>query len=185
IFNDIQCYQVSQKKHRDKQKFRINLTYLDQKPKRDFILADGWLITAVISSILSFLLVYAGWFSNIKMSLTTISIITILTISFSFIAFLVTLLRTHDRVIFFSHYGRVPILEFINKKPDTKAFKQFIKTLRKHILQAQANSQLSVSVQLKLELKELRRLKHETVVSEAYYEKAKKLILRNKGFNAE
>lgn len=182
IFNDIQCYQMVTKKHGGKHKFRINLTYLDPQPERNFILADSWLITAAISAIFSFLLVYAGWFSTMQLNQTIVFIMTSVSISFSLIAFLITLLRTHDRVVLFSRYGHVPILEFINKNPDSKAFLKFMDTLGEHILKAQKNSQLSVTGQLKFELKELRRLHEESAIPEEYYEKAKKRIFSNQAF---
>ena len=184
IFNDNQCHQRVIKKHGGKHKFRINLTYLDSEPKRDFMLADSWLITAAISAIFSYLLIYAGWFSSMQFSFTAISIMTALSITFCFIALLIALLRTNDRVILFSRHGHAPVLEFINKNPDSKEFLKFIKILRKQILLAQSNSNLSSTDQLKLELKEIRRLKNEMVINESFYEKAKKRILKNSAFTS-
>mgnify|MGYP006971713089 FL=1 len=184
IFNDVQCYQRVIRKHGGKHKFRINLTYLDVKSERDFILADSWLITAAISAVFSFLIVYAGWFSQLKFSQSMLTLMAITSVSFCCIAFLIALLRTNDRIVFFSRHGHAPILEFINKNPDSQTFQEFKDTLQKQILQARKNSGLSATDQLKLELKELRRLKDETVISEALYEKAKKRILKNRAFTS-
>ena len=184
IFNDTQCYQRVIRKHGGKHKFRTNLSYLNPQPKRDFILANRWLIAAAISAILSYILVYVGWISSIKFSQTIISMLAALSITFCFIALLIALLRTNDRIVLFSRYGHAPILEFINNNPDSRQFLQFIKTLRKHILQAQASLQLSITDQRKHELKELRRLKSEAVITEAHYERAKKRILKNQAFTS-
>ena len=185
IFNDIQCYQMTKKKHAGKHKFRINLTYLNPQSERFFSLADNWLITAGVSSILSLLLVYAGWFSNMQLNMTLIPIVTVLTGSFSLIAIMMALLKTNDRVIFYSNHGHAPILELINNKPNKEAFQAFINTLNDQILQAQHFSHLCTTDLLKLELKELRRLKHEKVISEVLYEKAKHRIFKNSAFNAD
>lgn len=185
IFNDIQCYQKVKRKHAGKHKFRINLTFLDPHPKRDFIVADNWLIIAAISAVFSFLLVYVNWFSQIKLSQTILSIMTVLSLSFCFIAFLIALLKTRDRIVLFSRYGNAPILEFINNNPDSQAFDEFMNNIRDHILQAQAGSRINTTDRLKLELKELRRLKSETVIDDTSYEQAKHKILKNSAFNTE
>jgi len=185
IFNDIQCYQSIQRKHGGKYKFRANLTYLDPKPRRDFILADNWLITTAISAILSFLLVYLLWFSQINLDRSILTIATSLFISFSLIAFLVTLLKTRDRILFYSKFGRAPVLELMNRKPDRESFKQFLDLLSSHIIKAQHSAGLSPTDSLIMELKELRRLKDETVVPESLYEQAKKKILQNKAFTGQ
>lgn len=181
IFNDIQ-FQVVEKKKRSSQKFRVALNYLNPEPKHHVTFAKGWLITTLISAVFSSLLVYVGWFSNIQVSQSTVSIISALSISFSLIAFFITVLRSNDYIILHSRHGNVPILEFINKNPDSKAFKKFMKSLRNHIMYAQKQAQYSATDQLKLELKELRRLKDEKVIPEESYEVAKKRIFKNKAF---
>lgn len=185
IFNDIQCYQTVEEKHGGKHKFRVNLTYLDPKTKRDFILAESWLITAAISAILSFLLVYVGWFSSIQINQNIILIVTALSITFCFIAFLIALLKTHDRILFYSKFGQSPVLELINKCPDKESFLEFIDIMSQHIISAQHKTQLSTTQRLTLELKELRRLKDETAIPAAVYEQAKKRIFLNKAFTSE
>ncbi len=185
IFNDIQCYQSVKRKHGGKHKFRVNLTHLNPKPKRDFILAEGWLITAAISTVLSFMLVYIGWFSSLQFNHQAVFIITALTISFSVIAFLITLLKTQDRIRLFSNCGCAPILELMNNKPDRESFAAFMELLSSHIIKAQHSADLSATERLVLELKELRRLKDESVITEAVYEQAKQKIFKNKAFKSE
>lgn len=184
IFNDIQCYQRVVKKHAGKQKFRINLSYLDPKPERDFILADNWLITAAISAVLSFLIVYAGWFSQHNLNHPVLIIMAIASVCFCCIAFLIAILRTNDRLVFYSRFGHAPILEFINNNPEKEHFKTFINTLQKHIVHAQNTAAIPVTDQLTLEIQELRRLKNETVITESVYERAKRRIFKNSAFKA-
>jgi hypothetical protein len=185
IFNDIQCYQTVKLKHGGKHKFRINLSHLDPKPKRDFVLADNWLITAVISAILSFLLIYIGWFSAMQVDQHIFIIITALCISFCFIAFLFAMLKTQDRFLYYSQCGRAPILELINNNPDHESFTEFINLLSSHVIKAQSSADLNPTEKLVMELKELRRLKDETVIPESDYEQAKQKIFRNKAFSSQ
>ncbi len=184
IFNDSQCYQSVRLKHGGKYKFRANLTYLNAKPKRSFDLAEGWLITAAITAIFSFLLVYLRWFSQIQMDNQILTMALSLSISFTLIAFMVGLLKTRDRILFYSKFGHVPVLELMNYKPDRESFKQFIDQLSSYIIKAQHAADLSATDALVMELKELRRLKDETVIAESQYEQAKKKILQNKAFTS-
>ncbi|MDJ0881812.1 MAG: hypothetical protein QNJ56_09200 [Gammaproteobacteria bacterium] len=184
IFNDSQCYQSVRLKHGGKYKFRANLTYLNAKPKRSFDLAEGWLITAAITAIFSFLLVYLRWFSQIQMDKQILTMALSLSITFTLIAFMVGLLKTRDRILFYSKFGHVPVLELMNYKPDRESFKQFIDQLSSYIIKAQHAADLSATDALVMELKELRRLKDETVIAESQYEQAKKKILQNKAFTS-
>ncbi len=184
IFNDSQCYQSVRLKHGGKYKFRANLTYLNAKPKRSFDLAEGWLITAAITAIFSFLLVYLRWFSQIQMDNQILTMALSLSITFTLIAFMVGLLKTRDRILFYSKFGHVPVLELMNYKPDRESFKQFIDQLSSYIIKAQHAADLSATDALVMELKELRRLKDETVIAESQYEQAKKKILQNKAFTS-
>lgn len=184
VFNDSQCYQSVTRKHGGKVKFRVNLTYLDSKPRRFFTLATGWLVTAIICSILSFLLIYLGWFSEIRLNPGVVMIMTALSITLSVIALLFALLKTQDRVIYYSRFGHIPILELINNKPNRQAFSTFMDFLSAQIIQARQNSHLDTTERLTMELKELRRLKDEGVIPESHYEQAKKRIFRNQAFKS-
>ncbi|MDJ0831959.1 MAG: hypothetical protein QNJ69_00455 [Gammaproteobacteria bacterium] len=185
IFNDIHCYQSVQKKHGGKIKFRVNLSYLDPQPHREFILSKSWMITAASSFVLGLLVIYLGWFSPLQFTDHTIlSIVTASILTFSVIAFLVALMRTHDRILFHSRYGQIPVLEFFNKKPDADSFEEFIHRLSRYIGLAQQVCKYDTHKCLTLELQELRRLKQENVISEQQYEQGKQVIFKNKAFKA-
>jgi len=184
IFNDTHLYQRVKKKHRGQNEFHINLDLVDQNPKSEFTLAYDWLMTTVISSLVTLLMVYLYWFSAMDFNSSTASIMTTLSISFSSIVFLITLLKTDHRIQLFSRYGRVPVVEFINNKPSPAVLSEFIKLLRQHIVQARKNTSLTTKEQLSMELKELRRLHNESVISLEDYEQAKKDILNNAAFKS-
>lgn len=185
IFNDIHCYQSVKKKHAGKHKFRVNLSCVNPQPKREFKRADNWLISAAIIFILSLLLIYLGWFSHFNLNKHVMTILAIFSLSFSCILFLYALLKTQDKILFYSQYGQIPVLELMNNRPNKNDFSEFINTLSTHIVKAKHGNQIDQAECLRSELKELRRLKDETVIPESVYEQAKKLILRNNAFTSK
>lgn len=185
LFNDVHCYQKVAKKHRGKQKFRVNLSYLDPMPKREYTLADNWLIMSAIAAVVSFMLIYAGWFSDRQFDPHLLTILTSLTITFCLLALLIAILKTEDRLIIFSKCGRAPILEMLNNNPDHDSFLEFSDSLSRHILLANQKNPASQTERLALELKELRRLKDENVIPELQYERAKKRIFKNKAYKSD
>jgi hypothetical protein len=184
IFNDIQCYQHIQRKHGGKQKFRINLTYLDPRPVHRSHLAESWLISSAIFAIISLMLIYVNWFKGTTTTSSLAITLTILAVTLCLTSFLFGLFKAENRVYFYSQYGRAAILELINNNPDKASFDDFMQSLSSHIISAQNQARLDSTERLTQELKELRRLKDETVISEQKYEQAKQRIFRNKAFKS-
>jgi len=184
IFNNIQCYQAVKKKYARKRKFRVNLTYLDHQLIRKYHLASDWLISTVIMALVSFLVISIGWFSKFHPSPNIMIVLSSICITLFFLLLFITLLKSHNRILLYSKYGRVPILELINNNPDKLSFKNFIRMLSGQILKAQNTNQTIAQI-LPMELKELRRLMDEAVITADSYENAKKLIFQNKSFSSE
>ncbi len=187
IFNGIQCYQKVTRKHGGKHKFRVNLACLDPEPRRIYNLADNWLIMGAIGLVLSFLLVYLGWFRTppLQISNSLLYILTSVALSFSIIALLLALLKTRDRLVIYSKCGRAPVLELINNNPNKQQFMEFMDSLSRHILLSRRGISSSPTELLAMELKELRRLRDEHAIKEDQYESAKKRIFRNRAYNPD
>ena len=84
--------------------------------------------------------------------------------------------RSHDRLVFYSQYGRVPLIVLFNRSPDRAMLDSFTDTLVQHIKGAKihyprANETLSE------ELKAHRRLMEEGVISSKRYDVVKQRIL--------
>jgi hypothetical protein len=186
VFNDNQCYQKVTRRHAGKHKFRINLGCLDPQPRREFNLADSWLVMSAICAILGFLLIYAGWIRTPPMNIDRglLYILTSFSLSASVIALLLALLKTRDRLILYSKCGRAPVLELINNNPSSESFRQFLDDLSRFILLARNNMSESITQMLALELKELRRLRNEGVITDAQYEAAKQRIFKHEAYSA-
>ena len=184
IFNDIYLNQMIKKKHRNKSEFHIDMDLLDASPKHEFILAYDWLITTIFSSLTTILILYIFWFSNIQVHLTTAYIITAFSVSFSSIMLLVTLLKTDSRVELFSRYGAIPVVKFINNNPSKGVLTEFLNNLHLYVTHAQRISTRNTQELLSMELKELRRLQTESIISLDLYEQAKKNIFSHKAFKS-
>jgi hypothetical protein len=185
IFNDNQCYQKVTRRHGGKHKFRINLGCLDPQPRREYNLADSWLVFAGICAILTFLLVYAGWIRNppVRIDRSLLYILTSFSVSACVISLLLAILKTRDTLVLYSKCGRAPVLELINNNPDHKAFTDFLDDLSRRILLSRKNMSESITQMLALELKELRRLRNEGVILDSQYEAAKQRIFKHEAYN--
>ena len=100
------------------------------------------------------------------------------------IALLAFFYLSHDKVYFRSQYGKIRLLELENKRPNQQAFTDFINKIVVQINKSKTAKGFDQSKFLAAELKELRRLKDETIVPEESYEKAKKLIFKHEAFKA-
>jgi hypothetical protein len=84
--------------------------------------------------------------------------------------------RCHDRVVFYSQNGRVPLVILLNRNPDGETFKSFTDVLIRRIQEVR-DSLVSRSEMLSEELKGHRRLMEEGIISEKRYDSVKQRIL--------
>ena len=184
IFNGNYCYQAIKNKHERKYKYRVDLSYLDPRPVRERHIAWKWLYTAIGLALLSILSVYTAWVANWVSPSIYFLIFLVIEVSALLICLLLFTHNTYDRIIFKSQYGRVKLIELLNRYPDKKTFRQFIGRFILQIKQAAKKKAYNQSTFLAQELAELRRLKDETVITEQEYEIAKAAIFKHKGFQA-
>jgi hypothetical protein len=183
VFNGSHCYQLIRNKHHPKIKFRINIAYLNPHPIRQHKVAWKWLIIAIPFFLVSLIMAYAGLFSaTFEPSSNFMTVLTGLSL-FSIICILLVIHRSYDKWIFSSEYGHVDLIELFNNYPDTVSFKLFIEQLTLQIKKTKQAKNKPLSEYLAEELRELRRLKDETVISKNQYETAKQLIFKHKGFS--
>ncbi len=84
--------------------------------------------------------------------------------------------RSHDRLIFYSQHGRVPLVILLNRNPDRSTFKTFVDALTRSIQNAQ-DDRVGGNDVLRHELKEHRRLMEQGIISEKRYARVKQRIL--------
>jgi hypothetical protein len=181
IFNDTYCYQSIKNKHRRKYKFRLDLAYLDPRPFRVRNIAWKWLNASLALWSMAAIIVFAGWFDS--SSVTSLGLFSGIIIAALF-TLLLFLYRCENKVYFRSQYGKARLLEMIYNNPNKGHFHDFIKKFVAQIKASKKAKSMDQSKLLAAELKDLRRLKDEIVVSDDAYEKAKRLIFKHKAFKA-
>ena len=179
IFNETQLYYTQKSfSHKENTRHRVNLNYVNIKPERECKVAWSWLSTAFATIVWSMLLFYVGLFTQYKADY--IVIVGVLLGTFSMISMLIFYYRTHDKLIFCSHVGKIPLFEVSNHKPGNKEFDAFMETLRQHIKVAQ--DKLSMHQRLVGELKDLRRIRDEGRITNEQYESARNTIFKHEAF---
>jgi hypothetical protein len=181
IFNDTHCYQSIKNKHQRKYKYRIDIAYLDPRPFRIRTVAWKWLYASLALLGLDLVLFLMGWLDNITVN--SLGLVTGITVV-SIMCLLAFFHYSRDIVFFRTQYGRIKLVELINKNPDNEVFRRFINKFVMQIKKCQTAKGLNQAKFLVRELQELRRLKNETIVPVESYEKAKKMIFKDKAFSA-
>jgi hypothetical protein len=92
------------------------------------------------------------------------------------LSLILTVYRSHDRLVFYSHYGRVPLVVLFNRSPDQMTLDLFSDALVQHIKDAKTHYQCANET-LSEELKAHRRLMDEGVISSKRYDIVKQRIL--------
>ena len=181
IFNDTHCYQSIKNKHQRKYKYRIDISYLDPRPFRTRVVEWKWLYASLALFGLDLALVFGGWIDTSSVNFLGLFIGIIVVALMSLLAFFY---YSRDKVYFRTQFGKIRLIEFINKNPDNDSFRKFINKFIMQVKKSKTAKNLSQSKFLASELKELRRLKDETVIPQNSYEKAKQLIFKHEAFNA-
>ncbi len=186
IFNGNHCYQSIKNKHQRKYKYRVDIAYLNPHPFREHNIARKWLYASIAFFVISLILLLAGWLNDALGSAMSIYYSTslILSISAACITLLLFAHNTYDKVIFKTQFGNVKVIELVNKYPDKDAFRQFVGRFIIQVKKARANKKFTTSKFLARELREIRRLRNETVVTEEEYESAKTIIFQHNSFKA-
>ena len=181
IFNDTHCYQSIKNKHRRKYKYRIDIAYLDPRPFRTRTVAWKWLYAAIALFGLDAALLFTGWletsatnFLGLFIAITVVAMICLMSFFY----------YSRDKVYFRTQYGKIKLVELINKNPDNESFRRFINKFVMQIKKSKTAKNLNQHKCLARELQELRRLKDETVIPVDSYEKAKRVIFKHEAFSA-
>ena len=83
------------------------------------------------------------------------------------------LLNFSRRRVFYSRYARVPLFDILIGKPDRGAYKNFIDALQVSMQKTRAGRELKPQQQIAGEMRMLRRLANEGVITQREYERAK------------
>ncbi|MCP4252006.1 MAG: hypothetical protein GY775_01130 [Candidatus Scalindua sp.] len=186
IFNGNHCYQSIKNKHQRRYKYRVDIAYLNPHPYRIHKVAKNWLYSSAFLLVVSFLLIIFGWFSDLISFTPDVyySTTAVVCVSATLISLLLFVHNTYDKVIFRTHFGNVKVIELINKYPNKDDFRKFVGRFIIQVKKARAQKRFTTSKFLARELREIRRLRNETVVKEEEYQAAKSIIFKHSSFKA-
>jgi len=156
IFNDTHCYQSIKNKHQRKYKYRIDLAYLDPRPFRTRTVSWKWLYASLALWVMDAALVFTGWFE--VSSVNFLGLLVGITVGAS-MCMLAFFYYSRDTVYFRTQYGKIKLVEMINKNPDNDSFRGFVNKFVKQIIKCKTAKGITQNKFLASELQELRRLK--------------------------
>jgi uncharacterized membrane protein (DUF485 family) len=175
---DGQEIQVRQLAGKYNKSYRLHLLALASKGKAKIHIAWPWLWTTILSA--TVLVVYIATRQLLPFEDSFIELAIYLACAVGIILGLVmAILKLSLKRVYTSRIAKVPILEFDINKPDRKSYKTFVDELEEHIKKMHATYPLKADQQLAGEIRTLRRLLQDGVVSQAAYNSAKAKILKN------
>jgi len=185
VFNEKHCYQSIKIKHKRKYKYRVNLAYLNPRPFRVFNIAWKYLVFALISLVTSLIMIYFKWFEQVYALTSDVYFKTaiIFSVVSTIILFLLFVHNSHDKIIFKSQVAGMNLVELLNKYPNQDSFREFMRQFITQIKKVQVKEKLEASKYLAAELRELRRLRNETVITDTQYQNCKQVIFSDSAYS--
>jgi len=174
-FKDKNTVLVTFKNLKHRKEYLIDLAALNPKDSSHFVFAKKPLVAFIIMLNVSMVLyltpimdllnlIYKDWIVSGSVILTL----------FSFILFISF---TRVERVFKSRHSNVPLLRFYNGLPNKKEFKKFIEYIQTESKNRFEKLNLDLQKQRAGELKTIRRVLDEGALTQAQYEKAKKMLL--------
>jgi len=149
--------------------YTVDIGILDPQPRRALKICWGNLLIFVA-------LCGATWaFALTDLALNTMLLPLILG-ACAGLSLILVVYRSHDRLVFYSQYGRVPLVVLFNRSPDRAELGSFVDILVCHIKDAKVHYP-DVNETLSEELKAHRRLLEEGAISGKRYDLVKQRIL--------
>lgn len=175
--------QVITKKKKVEQIYSVDILSLRDKSKASVCIAWKWLVAAAFIFTATLLLLkmlppYLGENKNIYLGIILFS--GLLASIFSIVLFWK---NSAIQQIFYSKKAHVPIIKLNIAKPSKEIFTTFIHSIEKRIKEFQSHMQLDDDKQLVGEMKMLRRLSDNGIISKKSYELAKKKLFT--GFDSQ
>lgn len=169
--------QVLNRGKRTEQRYSVDILSLQDKSKKSLTIAWKWLTASIAFFLIMLLLLkimpdYLSLNKNIYLS-----IILLAGSIGSIMCFIQFWKHTSIKQTFYSRNAHVPIITLSAGKPCKKSFSSFIDVIEKRIKKFRSHMDVDDDKQLTGEMKMLRRLSDEGVISKNEYEKAKSKLL--------
>lgn len=152
--------------------FTVPMLALAEKSKPRLHIAWAWLWLAVCGVLAIPIYLYLKSMLGLKTSSYDFVIIAGLTVA-ALIGFVMLAVNFSRKRVFFTAYSKVPLFDILIGKPDYHGYKQFLHVLEGCLQKTRAFWDLKVEQQIAGEMRMLRRLASEGVISQKVYEQAK------------
>lgn len=176
IYND-KYIKVMHKGLFGERKYHLNLSMMEPWPVRHRLIAWRWLLALLYSgtTALAFILyvIFNPGMGTLGRLLPIIVIFVLLTLG-SLVLFLY---RSPNVMEFRSRYGSAVLISLLYKKPDATRFKSFVEEIKQRILAASGQVKIDKKQMLAIEMKEMRRLRDEGVLSREDFQRAKDRLM--------
>lgn len=164
------------KNSKNRKEYLMDLAALDPKIRSNTIIAFKPLISFCIFLLISFILFATPIIDLIpdayQMLLLSVAI------TFAVVSFIFFILLSRRERIFVSRISKAPILYFYNGLPNKKEFKNFIQYIKDESQARFEKLKLDAEKQRAGEMRTIRRVFDEGVLSNSQYEKAKATLLK-------
>lgn len=160
--------------------YHLNLSLLAPWPVRHRNISWQWLMAVFYFSLTT--LAYTAYLfyfqesSKLERLLPFIVVFLLLSLG----SFLMFLYQSPNVIEFKSRYGNCVVLSLLYNNPNRKEFKEFIEEIKLRSLTASQAIKIDKSQMLDIEMKELKRMRNEGVISQHHYADAKERILKIK-----
>ncbi|MDH5600651.1 MAG: hypothetical protein OEY78_05020 [Gammaproteobacteria bacterium] len=162
----------------DNNSYHLNMSLLAPWPVRHRNISWQWLLAVFYFSLTTLAYtVYLFYFqesSKLEKLLPFIVVFLLLSLG----SFLMFLYRSPNVTEFKSRYGNCVVLSLLYNNPTKKEFKDFIEEIKLRSLLASQAVKIEKNKMLEIEMKELKRLRNEGIISHHHYAEAKARILQ-------
>lgn len=165
--------QISNKNKKSQQAYSVDVLSLDEKSKKIFFIAWKWLLASISIFLVMLLLLkilpnYLDANKNLYLGIILLSGTIV-----SLVSFMQFWKKTSRKQIFYSRNAHVPIITLRVGNPSQKVFTEFVTAIENRITKFRSHMDLSEEKQLTGEMKMLRRLSDNGIISKKDYENAK------------
>ena len=158
--------------------YHINLTMLEPWPVRHRHIAWRWVLSFIYFTVTTAVFFTYQYHHSESVSASTLLPFIIIFFLLTLVSLLFLLYQSPNVTEFRSRYGGCPLISLMQNRPDKKNFSNFTKEIKARILAASQNVTFDKKQMLSFELKELRRLMGEGILSKQQYAQAKNRVLK-------
>lgn len=175
--------QVASKEHKTKRVYSVDILSLQDKSKKVIFIAWKWLIISLCFFLFTILMlkILPPYLNNNKN--LYLGIILFFGVVAGFLGLVQFWKHSSRKQIFYSRNAHIPIIELSAGKPTKNSFSHFVNTVEQRIKKFRSHMDITEDKQLIGEMKMLRRLSDDGVISNKLYEAAKAKLF--KGFDSQ